>query len=150
MLHALSLACSRIAKEQRSHHVTILNTNRRRSGRPQSPEPGLQSSSRQETTKQQATKQKPFLIQALHGIKSNRVTNKISDSILLKKQAKQIKTSPATRRATPIPLARIGVPRAQENTKRASECQRGGKRALRKSHKNCASAQAKKRSRRSV
>ena len=44
-------------KNKVSHHVTILNITRRRSGRPQSPQPGLQSSSRQgNNTKQQPNK----------------------------------------------------------------------------------------------
>ena len=38
-------------KNKVSHHVTILNITRRRSGRPQSPQPGLQSSSKQKSNK---------------------------------------------------------------------------------------------------
>ena len=56
-------------------------------------------------------------------------------------KAKQRKTAKQHPRATPIPLARIGVPRKKRQKTRAIQCQRGGKPAQRtyihKADPNC-------------
>ena len=55
-----------------------------------------------------------FLLQALHGIKPSRVTSKVANSQLLITNQKKQEKNPTTARATPIPPARIGVPRENE------------------------------------
>ena len=74
---------------------------------------------------------KLFLLQALHGIKPSRVTSKSTDvNIAHKQNQKQTKQPTPQYRATPIPPARIGVPRKGDHRQWAIQCQRGGKPAL--------------------
>ena len=57
-----------------------------------------------------------FWLQALHGIKPSRVTSKSTDSKLFRTKKQRQKQPPITTRATPIPPARIGVPRKKQAT----------------------------------